>query len=1086
MGVSYTAAIDRGSVSRAQRRIDVGYLLLVATSLVGLLAIGLAYSGRLHKFEIDDARASERATNLNAVSEAGQLEPALAVVFPVPAARRVAARDLFRFLRTVRDAGDEVPNVGALVRATTEREESPDRQPVVSAQDLATLKPSFVVRTREEFQRRVLIAVVVFIAAFHALALVWRVRQRRGDLLLLAAAHLLTALGFAILLSRPDPLRDTLLFQRYTEGVVVGLALMGLISFIDFQRAAFLELSYVPLIGALSLSALLIVFGEGPGTSGAKVNLGPVQPIEAIRLLLALFLAGYFSRRWELLRQVRAQDIRQHHVPDWLNLPRADYVLPVVAGVGASLVFFFLQKDLGPALFLSCVFLAMYAVARRRVFMAIAGLAFLVAGFYVGYRLNVSAILIERVRMWQSPWDNAVRGGAQVAQAIWALATGGSFGTGLGLGDTRYLPAGHTDLVLAALGEELGMAGLLSIAALFALIAWRGFRIGLAATTDYGFFLATAVTLFLVLPVLVMGAGVLGITPLTGVVTPFLSYGGSAMAANFAALGLLTAITRTRGTTPTPEPFQVPLRWLGGVLSLGAVGLGLVLLNVQVVHADAYAVKGHLTLQADGVRRYQYNQRVVDVARGIARGTVYDREGMVLATGDPALARRSRVDYGKLGLDTNPTCIEPVERCYPLGGIAFHLLGDASRRTNWSASNTSYVERDAEDRLRGFNDRATAVQSNDVAGRSTFTIKRDYSELIPLLRHRYRQGHPAVKAFLARTRDEHLTVDARLQLRVAGILSTYASKSKDFKAAVIVLDPHSGDLLAVASYPWPKVLSGGHGGTAIGSEALLDRARYGLYPPGSTFKLVTAAAALRKDAESERTAFTCQRLPDGRIGTQIRGWSRPVRDDIMDTHPHGTIAMHDGLVQSCNAYFAQLAVSVGPAALRETAGRFGIALTASNAAGRLHQTLPQTGYGQGDVLATPLKMAGVAAVFANGGLVLNPRLEVPSESPRDAVKTDALLTPEAAGLIGQYMRDAVLHGTGRSLKNNPGRIAGKTGTAEVTGAPSHSWFVGFAPFGRATKRVAFAVIIEHAGYGGAAAAPVAGEIIEAAVSLGII
>ena len=108
MGVSFTAALDRGSVSGAQRRIDAGYLLLVATSLVGLLAIGLAYSGRLHKFEIDDARAFASATNLNAVSEAGQLESALAVVFPAPADRRVAARDLFRFLRTVRDAVEGV------------------------------------------------------------------------------------------------------------------------------------------------------------------------------------------------------------------------------------------------------------------------------------------------------------------------------------------------------------------------------------------------------------------------------------------------------------------------------------------------------------------------------------------------------------------------------------------------------------------------------------------------------------------------------------------------------------------------------------------------------------------------------------------------------------------------------------------------------------------------------------------------------------------------------------------------------------------------------------------------------------------
>jgi peptidoglycan glycosyltransferase len=84
------------------------------------------------------------------------------------------------------------------------------------------------------------------------------------------------------------------------------------------------------------------------------------------------------------------------------------------------------------------------------------------------------------------------------------------------------------------------------------------------------------------------------------------------------------------------------------------------------------------------------------------------------------------------------------------------------------------------------------------------------------------------------------------------------------------------------------------------------------------------------------------------------------------------------------------------------------------------------------------------------------------------------------------MRDAVLHGTARSLGKHPLRIAGKTGTAEVAGAPSHAWFTGFAPYGQAEKRIAFAVIIENAGYGGAAAAPAAGEIVTAAAALGLI
>ena len=168
----------------------------------------------------------------------------------------------------------------------------------------------------------------------------------------------------------------------------------------------------------------------------------------------------------------------------------------------------------------------------------------LVAGFYLGYALNISSTLSARMQMWQSLWDNGARGGEQIAQAIWSLSTGGLIGTGLGLGDTGYVSAGHTDLMLAAIGEELGFVGLLAVAAVFAVIAARGFDNALRAADDYGFFLATVLTLFLTLPVLVMGAGMLGLVPLTGVVTPFVSFGGSAMLANFIALGMLTAIRR--------------------------------------------------------------------------------------------------------------------------------------------------------------------------------------------------------------------------------------------------------------------------------------------------------------------------------------------------------------------------------------------------------------------------------------------------------------------------------------------------------------------------------------------------------------
>ena len=300
---------------------------------------------------------------------------------------------------------------------------------------------------------------MLYLAAFHVVSIVWRVRKLRGDRLILTAAHVLTALGLAAMISRPDPVRDLLLFPRYVEGVLAGLTVATLLSFVSVRTSSLKALSYLPLAAAFALSLLLLSpLGSGPAGSGAKVNLGPFQPIEAIRILLALFLAGYFSRHWELLRAVRSNHIGSVAVPSWLNLPRARYAIPVLVGVAAALALFFGQRDLGPALMLAVVFLAVYAVARGTIGLALAGSLLLAAGFYVGYQLGVSATLADRVRMWRAPWDNVARGGDQIAQALWAMATGARFGAGPGLGDTRYLPAGHTDLILASVSaKNLGL-----------------------------------------------------------------------------------------------------------------------------------------------------------------------------------------------------------------------------------------------------------------------------------------------------------------------------------------------------------------------------------------------------------------------------------------------------------------------------------------------------------------------------------------------------------------------------------------------------------------------------------------------------
>jgi cell division protein FtsI/penicillin-binding protein 2 len=299
----------------------------------------------------------------------------------------------------------------------------------------------------------------------------------------------------------------------------------------------------------------------------------------------------------------------------------------------------------------------------------------------------------------------------------------------------------------------------------------------------------------------------------------------------------------------------------------------------------------------------------------------------------------------------------------------------------------------------------------------------------------------------------------------------------------VVLDVETGDVLASVSYPWPSEVDG----TTVApddrpADALLDRVRYGLYPPGSTFKLLVAAAALRTHPELQTTPHMCVRLPGGRVGNAIRGWSRPVRDDVKDVTPHGAVDLHEGLIVSCNAYFAQLAMQLGPRPLLDAVSLFQIEAARPSTAAALRNTLPHAAYGQAGVLASPLKMARVVAAVAGDGRVLPARWT--ADDPAADEDAPRFLGDADARRLAQYMREVVTSGTGRTLHANVTPIAGKTGTAEVDGRPAHSWFIGFAPHG-GSRPIAFAVIVENAGYGARSAAPVAGDIVDAARELGL-
>ena len=571
---------------------------------------------------------------------------------------------------------------------------SPDRTdipiPLLTAAQLAALRRAVVVRTPSEFRQSLLWSSLLLLLPFY-LAHAWlRLRRSTGDTQLLPIVHALCGIGFVMMVSLRDPVRDPMLFVRFAQGVAAGCLVLAAAASFDFERWLGRRLGYLALAGAVGLSLLLIAFGSGPGTSDAKVNLMGAQPVEAIRVLVMIFLAGHFAHRWRALRD-----------RDRLVL------LPVAVGMGLVLLFFFLQKDLGPALVLGGVFLGLYIVARGRARAAALGLLLLVFGFAGGYLAGYPHTVAQRVQMWWSPWDNAVRGGDQIANALWALGTGAVRGTGIGLGDPRLIPAGHTDLILSALGEETGLIGLLTVFALYVALAYRAFRIARRTPGDATFFLALGLTIGIFAQLLLIAAGLLDLMPLTGVTTPFLSYGRSSMLANFFAFGVLLAIGRPAGSGATRVEFARQTGWLRVALAAGLVIVAGRIVWVQTAGADHFVAATALAMQADGVRRFEYNPRLLAVAQQIVRGTVTDRRGIPLATSRPADLQAHAGELAELGVSPADACPQSGARCYPFGGLTFHLLGDWRSQVNWAAANTSFIERDLDARLRGYDDHRT-------------------------------------------------------------------------------------------------------------------------------------------------------------------------------------------------------------------------------------------------------------------------------------------------------------------------------------------------------------------------------------------
>ena len=405
--------------------------------------------------------------------------------------------------------------------------------------------------------------IVIYVGALLLAHLAQVLAGRRTDQILLPTAAMLGGISLLLMERLPQDLVTQNFFgstltlaEVQLVWLLVAIAIATTLGIVVRSDAWLRRYKYTWAAAGVALLLLTFVFGTDVNGQRLTLDLGPIsgQPSELLKVILVVFLAGYLSENRALIVE---QDTRIGP----LRLPPLPYLAPMVVMWAIALGIVVIQRDLGAALLFFGVFLAMLYVATGRISLVIIGLILFVLGS------ALMATLFETVRtrvdIWLDPFADPLGAGYQVVQALHAFARGGLLGVGFGAGLPEIaghppIPAVHTDFPLAALGEELGLLGVVAILGLFLVVVERGMRIGAAAADDFRSLLAVGLALVIGIQAFIIAAGNLKVLPLTGVTLPFISYGGSSLLANAVIIGLLLALS-DKGVEP-PPPLRVGRR----------------------------------------------------------------------------------------------------------------------------------------------------------------------------------------------------------------------------------------------------------------------------------------------------------------------------------------------------------------------------------------------------------------------------------------------------------------------------------------------------------------------------------------------
>ncbi|HHV98801.1 MAG TPA: FtsW/RodA/SpoVE family cell cycle protein [Clostridiaceae bacterium] len=371
-------------------------------------------------------------------------------------------------------------------------------------------------------------SVIALICLTYALIL----KLEMGDEYLFLIVSMLMSIGI-IMLYRLG--RDLALKQIIW--LAVGITMFFACYFAYLKLNIWDKVIYIYPIVSYILFIITIVFGGGKRGATNWIAIGgiSVQSSEIIKVLYVFFLASYYTDPDKLNNitiAFKRPNIKINISRQWIFIA-LNYIF-----IG----FLFLQRELGTAFLFFGVFIFFLFIFGSKlttlVFNAVVACAGLVFSYFYFYHIRV------RFDTWINPWSDISNKGYQITQSLFAIGSGGFFGTGLGLGRPDFVPEVHTDFIFSAICEEMGIFGGIAVIFLFFIFAYRGFKISLMVNETFDRIVALGITLMFALQTFIILGGVIKLIPLTGITLPFISYGGSSLVSGFISLGILQAISR--------------------------------------------------------------------------------------------------------------------------------------------------------------------------------------------------------------------------------------------------------------------------------------------------------------------------------------------------------------------------------------------------------------------------------------------------------------------------------------------------------------------------------------------------------------